>query len=188
MKHFFIFVVFLSIFLSGASGEEVRSVDSDGDGRPDQWLYSAGSRLVRLEEDLNRDGTVDKRADFFYKDGEKYKVEIDSNMDGKPDGWSFHRAGVRYLIESDTDYDGRADYVIDNDKGLTSVDTDYDGRMDVEESNGYRSFDNDLDGTLESREALGVDLETWLARVRPDYSARLQQYMKNTGYKRKTGQ
>jgi hypothetical protein len=172
MKQVLFTVVFLIVIgLRGAYSGEVRAVDTNGDGAPDQWFYNDGPDLVKMEEDLDLDGTVDKRAEFFYENGEKKKVQIDSNMDGKPDGWSYHKSGVRYRVESDTNYDGAADYVIDHEANVITIDSDHDGKMDIERDGRY-----DI-----------AELERWLVRERPDYAAHLQRYMKNTDYKRKAG-
>ena len=180
-----VFLIFLS--LSNVYCEEIRAMDTNGDGVSDKWFYNEGRDLVKMEEDLNFDGTVDKRANFFYQQGEKNKVEIDSNMDGRADGWSYHRDGVRYRIESDTNYDGIADYVIDNVAHVTMIDSDYDGNMDIKDEGRYRFIDSDLNGTFKRKEEKKTDLEHWLAQERVDYSSRLQQYMKNTDYKHKSG-
>ena len=180
-------VLLFFTFLSNAYCEQVRTTDTNTDGAADQWLHYDGQDLVRMEEDFDFDGNPDKRAVFFYRNGEKYKVEIDSNMDALPDGWSYHRQGFRYRIESDTNYDGVADYIINNDTGVTGIDSDYDGKLDIKEDARYRWTDQDHDGVFELEQAITMALELWLGREHPDYAWGLQQYMKNTQYKHKSG-
>ena len=112
--------------VSSGNCSEVKELDTNSDGKADKWLYTLDDKLMKLEEDFNFDGIVDKRAQFYYKNGEKDKVEIDSNMDGKADGWSYHKEGFRYRIESDTNYDGKLDYIADISKDTVSADSDYD--------------------------------------------------------------
>ena len=187
MKRLFLTISLLFILLPNVNAEEVRGIDTNGDNQADQWFFTKGPDLVKLEEDFDFDGIVDKRALFFYKNGQKIKVEIDSNMDGKADGWSYHRKGQRYLIESDTNYDGAADYVIDNDKQTTLIDSNYDRQMDIEESNGKILIDSNNDGKFDIKELKTLDLESWLGKERIEYAKNLQIYMKNTHYKQKAG-
>lgn len=182
-----IIVLMLLFFVPLASAEDLREVDTNGDGKPDQWLYIEGANLVKMEEDFDFDGSVDKRAVFFYKDGQKVRVEIDSNMDGKADGWSYHRNHRRYLVQSDTNYDGVADYVIDNDQSVTTIDSNYDGTMDIQESKEGRLLDVSGDGKFTKKVSNKLDLEAWLEKERSEYFHHLQQYMKNTNYKKKAG-
>ncbi|HBG62278.1 MAG: hypothetical protein A2306_07745 [Omnitrophica WOR_2 bacterium RIFOXYB2_FULL_38_16] len=187
MKRSFLILTLLFILIHIVNAEEVRGIDTNGDNQVDQWLFTKGSDLVKLEEDFDFDGIVDKRALFFYKNGQKVKVEIDSNMDGKADGWSYHRNDQRYLIESDTNYDGAADYVIDNDKQITLIDSNYDGQMDIKELKDKRSIDSNSDGKFDTEELKTLDLETWLGQERIEYLKNLQIYMRNTHYKQKAG-
>jgi len=174
MKRSFLILTLLFILIHIVNAEEVRGIDTNGDNQVDQWLFTKGSDLVKLEEDF----------DF---DGQKVKVEIDSNMDGKADGWSYHRNDQRYLIESDTNYDGAADYVIDNDKQITLIDSNYDGQMDIKELKDKRSIDSNSDGKFDTEELKTLDLETWLGQERIEYLKNLQIYMRNTHYKQKAG-
>ncbi len=187
MQRIFLIIALLFILPAMSHAEEIHEVDTNGDGKADQWFFRTNSLLVKLEEDFDFDGKVDKRALFFYQNGQKTKVEIDSNMDGKADGWSYHKNNKRYRIESDTNYDGKADYIIDNQKNITLIDSDYNGQMDIQERGGKRLIDLDGDGTFETEEANKLNLENWLKQNRPEYSQNLQQYMHNTNYKKKSG-
>ncbi len=187
MKKIFLLLSFLLILTAVSHAENIQEVDTNGDNKTDQWFFTADSHLVKLEEDFNFDGHIDKQAIFFYENGQKVKVEIDSNMDGKADGWSYHKNGMRYLVESDTNYDGLADYMIDNEKGVTLIDSNYDGKMDIQELSKKRLIDSNDDGEFEREEGKKINLEKWLTQERSEYSRNLQQYMHNTNYKKKSG-
>jgi antitoxin component YwqK of YwqJK toxin-antitoxin module len=82
--------------LAGA-GEEVVSVDSNGDGKPDVFKFypkgkvpadpnkpDVGSGLLRKEADLNTDGKIDVWA-WYNADGTKLREAFDLDYDSKVD-------------------------------------------------------------------------------------------------------
>ncbi len=68
-----------------APSPKVIALDTNHDGKPDQWQYYENGQIVRTEADTNFDGVVDEIG--YYKDGKLVKVEKDSDYDGKMDRW-----------------------------------------------------------------------------------------------------
>ena len=184
MKLIYCFLTLTLLLVSQCHPAEIKEIDSNMDGKTDKWFYTQEGNLIKMEEDLDYDTIVDKTARFYYKDGEKTKVEIDSNMDGEPDGLSFHKNGFRYRIESDTNYDGKTDYLIDNLKNITTVDSNYDGIMDIRKTVQYIGIDSNHNGTMDQAITTDIELEQWLQEHRPEFFRHLKQYMRNTNYKR----
>ena len=110
-----------------------RSLDADGNGRPEEVRYYdvQTNELLRREEDRDLDGNPD--AWSRYEGGELVERVIDTNADGRPDEWEFYSKGRMTLREVDSDQDGNKDvsYVYRNDS-LAEVrrDTDADGAVD----------------------------------------------------------
>src|SRR4029077_2909888 len=89
----------------------VRTVDQNGDGRPDVWRH------------------YDNR-------GQLTEVDVDTNFDGRPDIEEYYERGVLVRRESDRNFNGQADLLEEFDvdtHGHTRsvVDTDYDGTADL---------------------------------------------------------
>lgn len=76
--------VILTFCLSIASAEVVE-IDSNFDGKIDQWQYFNSSGILeKAEYDTNHDGKAD-RWEYFDATGKLTRIEIDRNFDGKPD-------------------------------------------------------------------------------------------------------
>jgi hypothetical protein len=112
------------------------SVDSNSDGKADQWYevsagriekvsmdrnfdtvidynveYDLGHLKVYEEMDFNHDGQMD---DFYYfEDGKLIRQEIDTNFDGDVDVWVYLDGMYILKYEMDSDYDGNIDLVKD---------------------------------------------------------------------------
>lgn len=113
-------------------------IDSNNDGKADQWYKMEGDFVVNVEADRDFDGVIDYRAhyngnreisyeefdfnydgqmdDFYFYDEEGLLIrqEIDSNFDEHVDIWVYIYEGMyikRY--ERDTDFDGEIDFVKD---------------------------------------------------------------------------
>jgi len=110
-----------------------RSLDADGNGRPEEVRYFdvQTNELLRREEDRDLDGNSDVWS--RYEGGELVERVIDTNADGRPDEWEYYSKGRMTLREVDSDQDGSKDvsYVYRNDS-LAEVrrDTDADGAVD----------------------------------------------------------
>jgi len=60
-------------------------IDSDRDGRVDQWEYFGEDHArIRAEFDCNRDGRPD-RWDYFSPASERTRIDLDENFDGSVD-------------------------------------------------------------------------------------------------------
>jgi hypothetical protein len=88
--------------------DSARTVDVNGDGRPDIWHVEAGGRELCRAIDLNLDGIKDA---FIYYDaeGRERRRESDFDRDGFPDEISYSEAGVVVRKERETNYDGKLD-------------------------------------------------------------------------------
>ncbi|HKC52852.1 MAG TPA: hypothetical protein VKF60_18830 [Myxococcota bacterium] len=150
--------------------------DRNGDGRADEWIYSANGRpvtdaldddfdgrvdrirhydakgrLVSSDEDLNGDGVMETTS--LYEDGKLARRRTDSNGDGQADTWSFYNGDELLRTEIDRNGDGFRDEITIYEHGKIAreeEDRNGDGRPDVVSS--YR------DGQLvEKREDLDFD-------------------------------
>jgi hypothetical protein len=112
------------------------AVDSNSDGKADQWYevsagriekvsmdrnfdavidynvqYDLGHQKVYEEMDFNHDGQMD---DFYYFEGGKLiRQEIDSNFDGAVDIWVYLDGMYILKYEMDRDFDGTIDLIKD---------------------------------------------------------------------------
>jgi hypothetical protein len=139
----------------GLGAPETR--DRNGDGKPDEWLYSANGRpvtdaldddfdgrvdriqhfdskgrLVSSDEDLNGDGVMETTS--IYEDGQLVRRRTDSNGDGQADTWSFYKNNELIRTEIDKNGDGFRDVVTIYSHGKVEreeEDRNGDGRPDV---------------------------------------------------------
>jgi len=155
----FVFLLFACVLQSfpAFAAETVEAVDTDKDGKPDEWKYSEGGVLVRVERDRNHDGKpeikiwmkagkperseVDRNGDGtpdlvrFLQAGKPLREQADLNFDGKLDAWSYYKEGVKDLMIMDKNYDGQPDaWFYYGQGGLKliggKVDEDFDGKSD----------------------------------------------------------
>lgn len=150
--------------------------------RPDASYDPVTRRLVRIDSDLNHDGTIDHRA---YMDGNlPLRAEADENADGRIDRWEYFDGGARLTVVGGASRrDGiedtwtwaageqgerRVDQSLVRDRGIdrreyyreaalvrAEADTNADGRIDRWE-------------TFESGSLLQVALDTTFAAERPN--------------------
>ena len=127
--------IFLSITpsaVNAAEPERKEALDTDKDGKPDEWRYYQGKALIRIERDKDHNGRVD--IWLYVKDGKTDRAEMDRNGDGKSDmerlmmidgktdreradlnfdgkwdAWSFYKNGIKESMIMDKNYDGRPD-------------------------------------------------------------------------------
>lgn len=83
-------------------------VDSDADGKIDEWISYEKGVVVKGEKDLNRDGKADTAMIYDGK-GVIIRTESDTNGDGKIDEWVYYANGVPVKAEKDTNNDGKID-------------------------------------------------------------------------------
>jgi hypothetical protein len=82
-------------------------VDSNKNGKPDSISYMDGTRIVRVEVDIDENGGVE-RWDIYNEDRTLQKVGLASRNDGVMDNQAFYSAaGVLQRIEVSTNRDAR---------------------------------------------------------------------------------
>ena len=98
------------LFLSLASLAEgvVFPVDSDFDGRLDQWQHkSEDGSLLKVEYDKNGDGKIDQ-IDIFDGNEKPIRVDLDRNFDGTLDQVQHYSKGfILKFIEKDSKFSVR---------------------------------------------------------------------------------
>lgn len=83
-------------------------LDTDGDGKVDEWIFYEKGVAVRGEKDVNKDGKPESKL-FYDEKGILVRTETDSTGDGKIDEWVYYTSGVPVKAEKDTNADGKVD-------------------------------------------------------------------------------
>ena len=108
-------------------------LDANKNGKNDTVSYMDGTRVIRVELDLDENGKVE-RWDFYGADGKLEKVGLASKDDGVMDSQAFYDAnGATRRIEVSTRRDNRFDrveYYEANALVRSEEDTNGDGRPD----------------------------------------------------------
>ena len=158
-----------------------RSLDADGNGRPEEVRYFEieTDALLRREEDRDLDGNTD--AWSRYEQGVLVERVLDTNADGRPDEWEFYANGRMTLREIDSDQDGAREtsFRYRNDS-LAEVrrDTDADGSVDRVENFEHRRRvqlveDANRDQRMDTWTTYGVvDGQEVVARIERDPQGR----------------
>ena len=74
----------------GQAFAEVLEIDSDFDGKIDQWQYrTAEGKKLKVEYDKDGDGIVE-HVEFFRGDNQLERAEFDSDGDGKINQTQFY--------------------------------------------------------------------------------------------------
>ena len=90
------------------SGKSAKTVDVNGDGKPDITHVMSGEREVCRIVDLNFDGAID--AFIYYDDkGRERRRESDFDRDGRPDEVAFYENGALTRKERETNFDNKID-------------------------------------------------------------------------------
>ncbi|OIP41060.1 MAG: hypothetical protein AUK47_07045 [Deltaproteobacteria bacterium CG2_30_63_29] len=74
-----------------SKGFDVSSFDLNADGVDDQFHYSSGGTIARIERDLNFDHVIDCYE--YYRDNEMLEEEYDLDLDSTVDVVRFYKAG-----------------------------------------------------------------------------------------------
>jgi hypothetical protein len=115
-------------------GTTQKAIDTNNDGKPDQWEERDGGRLISIKADRDFNGTIDYIVSFN-DNGEKKLEEIDFNYDGNMDDYYFYSNGVLKRREIDSNYDQKVDIWVYLTKGIYVTkferDTDFDGEIDL---------------------------------------------------------
>ncbi len=111
-----------------------RTLDADGDGKPEEVVFidSGSGALLRKENDLDYDGTID--AWSLYRAGQIAAREVDSDRNGKVDTFETYIAGRMATREVDRNGDGVRDafFRYEGDSLVEERhDTDNDGQVDL---------------------------------------------------------
>lgn len=107
--------------------------DATGGGRNNAMGYLDGSKMRRIELDLDTDGAID-RWDFYGADGKLEKVGLSQHDDGRMDAEAFYTAeGALRLMRISTRRDGtfdRTEHYENNVLVRSEEDTNQDGKID----------------------------------------------------------
>lgn len=107
-------------------------LDLDGDGQIDVWNYFAEGRLIRQEQDTDKDGRPDVRL-MLNSQGQPTSGEMDLDLDGVTDTWEQYVDGSPVFRSVDYDNDGLVNIIFQISGGrYTTIieDTDQDGKLD----------------------------------------------------------
>jgi hypothetical protein len=144
---------------------ELLRYDSNGDGTFDTFSYMDGTRILRIEIDLDGDNRID-RWEYYGADRKIEKVGFSRAKDGVEDAWSFfNAAGAIDRIEISTRRNHKIDRVEHYENGAlirAEEDSDGDGRFDKWETyQGERltsvAFDTTHRGTPDRRLIYAAD-------------------------------
>jgi len=130
-----------------AEATRVEAKDTDGDGRPDQWVTYEGPRPVKLERDRNGDGKPDVWATYTYPlpgaerlpagrpvSERRGETTVDRDFNGTPDYWRTEQNGAPVREWGDLNGDGAVDHWTFYAKGRKQwavMDKNGDGRPDA---------------------------------------------------------
>lgn len=143
-----------------AANEKVTEKDTNGDKKPDVWVYvveekgadgQSHERRVRKELDINWDGRTDLTTYYDARE-EREREAMDLDFDGKVDSVSFYEKGVNVRRERDLNGDGRTDEWAYYERGKLARkerDSNGDGRVDYWEyweNDQVDRIGEDLDG------------------------------------------
>ena len=89
LKVFVIFLIPFWLFIPPIDAE-VLQVDSDFDGKMDQWRHmSNDNKIIKIEYDKNGDNNIDQ-VDIYEMQNIPIRAEWDRNFDGKMDQIQFY--------------------------------------------------------------------------------------------------
>jgi hypothetical protein len=109
------------------------ALDSNRDGKPDQWYEVTDGQVRGLSQDRNYDGRVDYLVEYD-REGRKVREEMDFNFDGRMDDFYYFENGALIRQEIDSNFDQRIDVWVFLEGPYIhryEMDRDFDGRVDV---------------------------------------------------------
>jgi hypothetical protein len=127
---FFVFFICITGWLS-ASPE--KAVDSNRDGKADQWYEVSDGRIERVSMDRNYDSVIDYNVEYDLGHQKLYE-ELDFNHDGQMDDFYYFEEGRLVRQEIDSNFDGDIDIWVYLDGMYIlkyEMDKDFDGTVDV---------------------------------------------------------
>lgn len=107
--------------------------DSNGNGKVDAWSYMDGTRVLRIEIDMDEDGNLD-RWDYYDAEQKLEKSGTSRANDGKEDAWMYAGPdGAIVRIDVSTKRDGKVTRTEHYEKDAlveAEEDSDEDGKPD----------------------------------------------------------
>jgi len=87
---------------------ELLQYDASGDGQIDTWSYMDGTRIVRMELDVDQSGGVD-RWEYYGPEQQVERIEVSGRRNGRADRFEYYEVGVLTRVEEDTSGNGKID-------------------------------------------------------------------------------
>jgi hypothetical protein len=109
------------------------AVDSNSDGRADQWYEVSAGRIEKISMDRNFDTVIDYNVEYGLGHKKLYE-ELDFNHDGQMDDFYYYEEGKLIRQEIDSNFDGAVDVWVYLDGMYIlkyEMDSDYDGNIDL---------------------------------------------------------
>ena len=127
-------LIILSLVTPGIlSASPGSAVDSNSDGKADQWYEVSAGRIERVSMDRNFDSVIDYNVEYGLGHQKVYE-EMDFNHDGQMDDFYYFEEGKLIRQEIDSNFDGAVDVWVYLD-GLYilkyEMDSDFDGSIDL---------------------------------------------------------
>jgi hypothetical protein len=127
-------LIILSLATPGMlSASPGSAVDSNSDGKADQWYEVSAGRIERVSMDRNFDSVIDYNVEYGLGHQKVYE-EMDFNHDGQMDDFYYFEEGKLIRQEIDSNFDGAVDVWVYLD-GLYilkyEMDSDFDGTIDL---------------------------------------------------------
>jgi hypothetical protein len=163
-----------------ATGKLTRiAEDTNHDGIPDTWAYMDGTTLLRVEQDLDEDGKIERWV--YYAPGQKVvRAAISTRKNGRPDEWWYpdsadptKPARIDYSSTSDEQHIDRRETYDQGKLVRVELDTVGDGKMhqwEVHDGDTVVSVEFDLnhDGRPDMRETFAPDGTLVSTETEPD--------------------
>ncbi|UCF97952.1 MAG: hypothetical protein JSV89_00090 [Spirochaetaceae bacterium] len=124
-------LIICSLCMVGALSAQ--GVDSNSDGRADQWYELSAGRIEKVSMDRNFDTVVDYNVEYDLKHQKVYE-EMDFNHDGQMDDFYYFEDGKLIRQEIDSNFDGAVDIWVYLDGMYIlkyEMDSDFDGNVDL---------------------------------------------------------
>lgn len=127
---FIIILLYAGGILFASPGQ---AVDSNSDGRADQWYEVSGGQIEKVSMDRNFDTVIDYNVEYNLRHQKLYE-EMDFNHDGQMDDFYYYEEGKLIRQEIDSNFDGAVDVWVYLDGMYIlkyEMDSDFDGNIDL---------------------------------------------------------
>ena len=116
------------------TGLNKEEIDINGDGKPDQFVYTKDNEIRYAQRDFNFDQVIDM-TEFYNDDGDHVRDEIDLDYDGIVDLIITYKNDLPVKKEYSIDFEGNRHgvQIFDANGNRTEVrrDTNRDGKVDI---------------------------------------------------------